>query len=46
MINIQDNSEQNYTNITCRKCNGLGKFLVFRGDWEDYDEIVCDHASD
>jgi len=43
MIAIQEGSEQNQMGKICPKCNGTGKTFVFRGDWDDYDEISCDH---
>ncbi|KKN21182.1 hypothetical protein LCGC14_0928130, partial [marine sediment metagenome] len=27
-------------------CYDTGKILVFRGDWDDYDEIDCDACKD
>ena len=29
----------------CRLCGNTGKELVYRHDWEEFDEVECDHHS-
>jgi hypothetical protein len=40
MISIEETTRDNEVHA-CMSCNGTGKIEVYRGDWEDYDEVIC-----
>lgn len=29
----------------CSKCGGSGKIVLFRNDWEEFDEIECNNCT-
>jgi len=36
----------NYSEQKCKQCGGRGKIEIYRSDWEDFDDIVCDKCSE
>jgi hypothetical protein len=40
MISLEETPKDNKIQ-ECVSCKGSGKIEVYRGDWEDYDEVNC-----
>lgn len=44
MINIVKKEIFLSADYNCKFCNDTGKIKIYRDDWEDYEELICEYC--
>ena len=44
MMIIEEKFIYSRTFIECEFCGGSGRIKIYRGDWEEFDEIECENC--
>ncbi len=44
MINIVKKEKFLSAEFNCKQCGDTGKIKIYRDDWEDFEEILCENC--